>query len=65
MRAILCRGEQPHGSLDGTWTLARQRPDGVNVVAFFNQRSDASKLPYDAIKAELDAAVDQVTVWPK
>lgn len=52
------------GSLDGTWTMARQRADGVNIVALFNQRSDPSGLPYDAIQGMLDNAADSITNWP-
>lgn len=52
------------GSLDGTFTLAYQRPDGVNLVALFNQRADASGLSYDVIKTLLDSATDSITEWP-
>jgi CubicO group peptidase (beta-lactamase class C family) len=52
------------GALDGTWTMARQRADGVNIVALFNQRSDPSGLAYDTIQSMLDAAADSITVWP-
>ena len=52
------------GSLPGTFTLGRQRPDGVNIVAFFNQRSDSSWLPYEDIQAQMDAAAMSITSWP-
>jgi CubicO group peptidase (beta-lactamase class C family) len=52
------------GSLDGTWTLARQRADGVNIVALFNQRSDPSGLKYDLIMEQLDRAADSIASWP-
>jgi len=52
------------GSLPGTHTLARQRSDGVNIVALFNQREDSSGLDYDIIKQLLDDATDSVAVWP-
>jgi N-acyl-D-amino-acid deacylase len=52
------------GSLPGTHTLARQRPDGVNIVALFNQRVDSSGLDYFIIRELLDDAADSVTVWP-
>ena len=52
------------GSLDGTFTLAYQRPDGVNLVALFNQRADASGLSYDVIQTLLDSATDSITEWP-
>lgn len=44
------------GSLPGTFTLARQRADGVNFVVLFNQRTDPSGLGYDAILEALDLA---------
>ena len=53
------------GSLPGTWTVARQRRDGVSYAAFFNQRKDASGEPYDAIKTLLDAAIDALRDWPE
>jgi len=49
-----------YGSLDGTHTIAYQRPDGINLVALFNQRSDSSGLDYSAIKSELDVATNNV-----
>lgn len=52
------------GSLDGTWTMARQRSDGVNIVALFNQRSDPSGLKYDLIQGILDTAADGIAAWP-
>jgi CubicO group peptidase (beta-lactamase class C family) len=52
------------GALDGTWTMARQRADGVNIVALFNQRSDPSGLAYDSIQDILDDAADSITAWP-
>jgi CubicO group peptidase (beta-lactamase class C family) len=53
------------GSLPGTHTLARQRSDGVNIVALFNQRQDSSGLDYDIIKQLLDDATASVAVWPR
>ena len=44
------------GSLPGTYTLARQRGDGVNYVVLFNQRTDVSGLAYDVIMDALDLA---------
>ncbi len=52
------------GSLPGTFTMGRQRPDGVNLTVFFNQRTDRSGLPYEAIRETLDRAVDSVVTWP-
>ncbi len=44
--------------------MARQRTDGVNIVALFNQRTDPSGATYDMIKELLDNAVNSVTTWP-
>jgi hypothetical protein len=52
------------GSLPGTWTLGHQRTDGVDIVAFFNQRADASGLSYDDILPSLNAAASSVVLWP-
>lgn len=52
------------GSLPGTWTLGHQRVDGVDIVAFFNQRADASGLSYDDILPSLNAAASSVVTWP-
>lgn len=52
------------GSLPGTFTLGRQRPDGVNIVAFFNQRTDASGKLYDDIRPLLDTVADTIETWP-
>jgi N-acyl-D-amino-acid deacylase len=53
------------GSLPGTHTVAMQRKDGVNIAAFFNQRTDTSGLKYDDIKKMLDKAADSIKTWPK
>lgn len=53
-----------YGSLDGTWTLAYQRPDGVNLIALFNQRNDPSNLSYDVIKTILDTSTTSIVTWP-
>ncbi len=53
------------GSLPGTWTLGRQRRDGVNIAAFFNQRADPSGLPYDEILRLLDDAANRIPRWPE
>jgi hypothetical protein len=52
------------GSLPGTFTLGRQRADGVQLAAFFNQRTDPSGLAYDTILGLLDAAADSIAQWP-
>jgi CubicO group peptidase (beta-lactamase class C family) len=49
-----------YGSLDGTFTLMRQRTDAVNIVALFNQRTDPSGLPYEDIKQILDGIADRL-----
>ena len=49
-----------YGSLDGTFTMMRQRPDGTNIVVLFNQRTDASGLSYQQIQEVLDAVSDRV-----
>jgi CubicO group peptidase (beta-lactamase class C family) len=49
-----------YGSLDGTFTMMRQRPDGTNIVVLFNQRTDPSGLSYPQIQATLDAVSDRV-----
>jgi len=51
-----------YGSLDGTFTLTRQRSDGSTFVALFNQRTDPSGLKYEDIAQILDAAADRVLV---
>ncbi|MEX2154986.1 MAG: serine hydrolase domain-containing protein [Gemmatimonadaceae bacterium] len=53
-----------YGSLDGTFTLTRQRPDGANLVALFNQRTDASGLAYEEIRQVLDAVADKALNAP-
>lgn len=50
-----------YGSLDGTFTMTRQRSDGSNLVALFNQRTDASGLPYEDIAQILDGVANRIT----
>lgn len=52
------------GSLPGTYTMARQRKDGVNIAVLFNQRTDVSGKDYGEILRVLDRAIDSVTTWP-
>lgn len=52
------------GSLPGTFTMGRQRPDGVNIVVFFNQRTDPSGKAYDEIRPVLDRVAAMVKTWP-
>jgi CubicO group peptidase (beta-lactamase class C family) len=49
------------GSLPGAYTLLLQRPNGVNVAAFFNQRSDASGHDYGEIQNLIREAADRQT----
>ncbi len=51
------------GSLPGSFTLARLRPDGVTLVALFDQRGPNAE-GYEKIKSILDKATDKVTAWP-
>lgn len=52
------------GSLPGTFTMIYERPDGTNLAAFFNQRTDDSGLDYFAIRNLLGEACDRVAKWP-
>lgn len=52
-----------YGSLDGTFTMARQRGDAANIVALFNQRTDPSGLAYEDIRGVVDAVSLQIR-WP-
>jgi CubicO group peptidase (beta-lactamase class C family) len=51
-----------YGSLDGTFTMMRQRSDGTNIVVLFNQRTDPSGLAYTQIQQVLDAVSDRIFV---
>ncbi|HEV3259408.1 MAG TPA: serine hydrolase domain-containing protein [Gemmataceae bacterium] len=48
------------GSLPGTHAMVMQRPDGVNVAALFNQRTDPSGLDYDKIEDMMGQAADRL-----
>lgn len=52
------------GSLPGTWALVRQRPDGVNMAALFNQRSHPPGLKNETIREALDEAATRIRSWP-
>jgi len=52
------------GSLPGTFGWLVRRWDGVSWVVLFNQRSEQSKLPDEAIDAALHRAADAVKEWP-
>lgn len=46
-----------YGSLPGTFTFVYQHVNGTNVAILFNQRMDASNLPYDTIKGVMDQVI--------
>ena len=55
------------GSLPGTTSMARQRPDGVNIAVLLNQRGEG-----ELLRKAVDAAVDRITgqvryaaIWEK
>jgi Beta-lactamase len=50
------------GSLPGTYALAHQRPDNVNIVVLMNQRADDDS--YSFIKQLTDSAADSIVTWP-
>lgn len=57
-------GGQAHlffGSLPGTHSMVMQRPNGVNVVALFNQRTDPSGLDYNKIAPMVQDVADRLT----
>jgi hypothetical protein len=53
-----------NGSLPGTYAVVVQRPDGVTMVALFNQRTDPSGLRYDRVVDVLNRAADSIRSWP-
>ncbi len=60
------------GRLPGTFTMAMQRPNGVNLAALFNQDADPSGRDYHALQKMLREAADRqgggfrfATVWVK
>lgn len=53
------------GSLPGTATLLVRRADGLSWAVLFNQRSEDSKLPDNAIDPALHRAAAQVKAWPE
>jgi N-acyl-D-amino-acid deacylase len=52
------------GSLSGTWAMAKQRPDGVDIIALFNQRSCPPGKKPEEIEALLNKAADSIKAWP-
>jgi CubicO group peptidase (beta-lactamase class C family) len=53
------------GILPGTFAMALERPDGVNIAVLFNQRRDLSGLKYEDIEKVINRTVDGVKRWPK
>ena len=51
------------GSLDGTRTVARQLPNDISYVAFFNRRSDDASNDH-LITSIIEGAISQVSQWP-
>jgi CubicO group peptidase (beta-lactamase class C family) len=51
------------GQLPGTFTIALQRADGVQIAALFNQ-SRGPGGPYAEVRELLDKAADGVRAWP-
>ncbi|MGH3242636.1 MAG: serine hydrolase domain-containing protein, partial [Spirillospora sp.] len=54
------------GSFDGTSTIVTRRYDGVTWALLFDQRDDASGLPYDytTFSAPLHKVANGLTTWP-
>jgi N-acyl-D-amino-acid deacylase len=52
------------GSLPGTFAMALQRKDGVNVVILMNQRSDGPLADNEKIMPVVNEALDQIKEWP-
>lgn len=50
------------GSLDGTYSLLRWRPDGVNIAFIVNSRRGSTD--GQPIEDQLDAVADSILVWP-
>ena len=61
------------GSLPGTFTLVMQQPNGLNLAALFNQRTDKSGLSYEKIgdimreasNSQTGGEVHYAVVWIK
>jgi N-acyl-D-amino-acid deacylase len=51
------------GSIYGTFTVLKQRADGVDVAVLLNRRG-ATPTSFAAIEDEVDAALDEVDEWP-
>ena len=52
------------GGMAGSFTLARQRPDGIHIAALFNQRSGPEEPGAESIQKRLDEVADRIKKWP-
>ncbi|MFQ3592633.1 MAG: serine hydrolase [Gemmataceae bacterium] len=52
------------GGMAGSFTMARQRPDGIHIAALFNQRVGPEEPKAESIEKRLDAAIERITKWP-
>jgi serine/threonine protein kinase/CubicO group peptidase (beta-lactamase class C family) len=52
------------GQMPGSFTMVITRPDGVVIVALFNQGHDSTGLDYKELHNLLNEAADSVTDWP-
>lgn len=55
------RAHVAFGRLPGTFTMAMQRPNGVNVAVLFNQDTGPAKFPFAAIRDRMQDAADRQT----
>jgi CubicO group peptidase (beta-lactamase class C family) len=53
------------GSLPGNFSVMIQRPDGVNIVCNFNQRTDPAVKGDEVIAKVLNEVADSIKDWPK
>jgi CubicO group peptidase (beta-lactamase class C family) len=52
------------GALPGTFVMALQRADGIEIAALFNQSQDPFGPDYHKIEMMLEKAVDSIQKWP-
>ena len=52
------------GGMAGSFTMARQRADGIHLAALFNQRSGPEEPKAESIEKLLDAVVERIKKWP-
>jgi N-acyl-D-amino-acid deacylase len=50
-----------YGSLPGTTSVIRQRPDGITFAVLFNERD---KVTNEEVDKQIDAAIDLIQEWP-